>query len=286
MVRAESNRHAIAGRSLPMSDGPRRCPTSGRTYPFAGTHCAPVFAGKSIHRWGQSGCAVSDGPISPSGLKWSGRDPGDLARLRFILPPVRLVPATSHNVKAPALPASPLPVNQRPVIVLITEVMGTTMTMQEHAPAPHMKGVVWEFFRGGNRDGPGHYAGGSSASRSGPAGAGFCPAWAKPGGFGARLGRGRRGRSRPGRAERLGRGSRTGRGQGLGGAGRVLASGRVLVPASGCLPRALAAMVRGSRRGACLRCVGWPAVSPYHGLPRGLPRCAWHGSRSRAGGAP
>ena len=110
------------------------------------------------------------------------------------------------------------------------------MTMQEHAPAPHMKGVVWEYFRGGNRDGPGHYAGGSSASRSGPAGAGFCPAWAKPGGFGARLGRGRRGRSRPGRAERLGRGSRTGRGQGLGGAGRVLASGRVLVPVSGACP--------------------------------------------------
>ena len=67
------------------------------------------------------------------------------------------------------------------------------MTMQEHAPAPHMKGVVWEYFRGGNRDGPGHDAGRSSASQSGPAGAGFCPAWAKPGGLGARLGRGRRG---------------------------------------------------------------------------------------------
>ena len=133
------------------------------------------------------------------------------------------------------------------------------MTMQEHAPAPHMKGVVWEYFRGGNRDGPGHYAGGSSASRSGPAGAGFCPAWAKPGGLGARLGRGRRGRSRPGRAERLGRGSRTGRGQGLGGAGRVLASGRVLVPVSGACPERW-------RRWSGAR-VGVPASGAWAGLP-------------------
>ena len=220
------------------------------------------FAGKSIHRWGQSGCAVSDGPISPSGLKWSGRDPGDLARLRFILPPVRLVPATSHNVKAPALPASPPPVNQRPVIVLITEVMGTTISMQEHAPAPHMKGVVWEYFRGGNRDGPGHNAGWSSASRSGPAGAGFCPAWAKPGGLGARLGRGRRGG--PDRGE-------------LSASGEVpepeevrASAALVVVPVSGACLRALAAMIRGSPLGACLRCVGWPAARARGPLVRTL----------------
>ena len=144
------------------------------------------------------------------------------------------------------------------------------MSMQEHAPAPHMKGVVWEYFRGGNRDGPGHYAGRSSASRSGPAGAGFCPAWAKSGGLGARLGRGRRGG--PDRGE-------------LSASGEVQNPEEVRASAAlvGCSRRAgfwcpcrvpasetLAALVRGSRLGACLRCVGWPAARARGPLVRTL----------------
>ena len=80
------------------------------------------------------------------------------------------------------------------------------MSMQEQAPAPHMKGVVWEYFRGENRDGPEHDAGWSSAvsfwSSWGRILSSLGKAWRTRGAPRARSAR----RSRPGRAERLGRG--------------------------------------------------------------------------------